>query len=64
MLNVMTPPGAARQLVSAKGLYVNHKPVDDLHQKLDVSELVDGRLAIIRAGKQKLAVVALHPGVL
>ncbi|KAI0958629.1 hypothetical protein AcV7_004392 [Taiwanofungus camphoratus] len=55
---------AARQLVSAKGLYVNHKPVDDLHQKLDVSELVDGRLAIIRAGKQKLAVVALHPGVL
>ncbi|KAL7281740.1 hypothetical protein ACG7TL_005058 [Trametes sanguinea] len=50
---------AARQLVSAKGLYLNNIPVSDVHQKLCSAELVDGRLAFLRAGSQKLAVIAL-----
>ncbi|GBE81010.1 Tyrosine--tRNA ligase, mitochondrial [Sparassis crispa] len=54
--------GAARQLVAAKGLYLNNHPVSDPQQALRPSDLIGGRLAIIRAGKQKQAVVALsHP---
>ncbi|CDO74466.1 hypothetical protein BN946_scf184979.g21 [Trametes cinnabarina] len=50
---------AARQLVSAKGLYLNNTPVSDPHQKLAATDLIDGRLAFLRAGSQKLAVIAL-----
>ncbi|KAI9060270.1 hypothetical protein FKP32DRAFT_1595666 [Trametes sanguinea] len=51
---------AARQLVSAKGLYLNNNPVSDAHQKLSAADLIDGRLAFLRAGSQKLAVIALR----
>ncbi|KAH9892504.1 hypothetical protein C8Q73DRAFT_59977 [Cubamyces lactineus] len=51
---------AARQLVAAKGLYLNNAPVADVHQKLSTADLVDGRLAFLRAGSQKLAVIALN----
>ncbi|OBZ66999.1 Tyrosine--tRNA ligase, mitochondrial [Grifola frondosa] len=50
---------AARQLASAKGLYVNNHPVADVNQKLVPADLIDGRLVILRAGSQKVAVVAL-----
>ncbi|KAI0645616.1 hypothetical protein C8Q79DRAFT_1070982 [Trametes meyenii] len=50
---------AARQLVSSKGLYLNNTPVSDVHQKLSGTDLIDGRLAFLRAGSQKLAVIAL-----
>ena len=50
---------AARQLVSAKGLYLNNVPVADAHQKLALGDFIDGRLAFLRAGSQKVAVVAL-----
>ncbi|KAH9858803.1 hypothetical protein C2E23DRAFT_718187 [Lenzites betulinus] len=50
---------AARQLVAAKGLYLNNSPVTDVHQKLSSADLVDGRLAFLRAGSQKQVVVAL-----
>ena len=51
--------GAARNLVTAKGYYLNNVPVADVHQKLSSSDLIDGRLAFLRAGNQKVAVVAL-----
>ncbi|KAI0630279.1 hypothetical protein C8Q77DRAFT_1064433 [Trametes polyzona] len=50
---------AARQLVSMKGLYLNNVPVADVHQKLSSTDLIDGRLAFLRAGSQKQAVVVL-----
>ncbi|KAI8993095.1 hypothetical protein BD414DRAFT_458686 [Trametes punicea] len=50
---------AARQLVSAKGLYLNNTPVADVHQKLSSADLIDGRLAFLRAGSQKLAVITV-----
>ncbi|KAI0819996.1 hypothetical protein BC628DRAFT_1399822 [Trametes gibbosa] len=50
---------AARQLVSAKGLYLNNSPVTDVYQRLSSADLVDGRLAFMRAGSQKQAVVVL-----
>ncbi|KAI0743515.1 hypothetical protein C8Q80DRAFT_1181646 [Daedaleopsis nitida] len=56
---IATSNSAARQLVSAKGLYLNNVPVADVYQKLSAADLVDGRLAFLRAGSQKLAVVAL-----
>ncbi|EPT05031.1 hypothetical protein FOMPIDRAFT_1139959 [Fomitopsis schrenkii] len=52
--------GAARQLVAAKGLYVNNQPVLDTQLKVTANDLIDGRLIILRAGKQKQAVVALR----
>ncbi|RPD74215.1 hypothetical protein L226DRAFT_509404 [Lentinus tigrinus ALCF2SS1-7] len=50
---------AARQLVTAKGYYLNNMPVSDVHQKLSSADLIDGRLAFLRAGSQKVAVVVL-----
>lgn len=54
-----TSAGAARQLVTAKGYYLNNAPVVDIHQKLSSTDLIDGRLAFLRAGSQKVAVVVL-----
>ncbi len=51
--------GAARQLVSSKGLYLNNAPVAILQQKLTAADLIDGRLAFLRAGSHKVAVLAL-----
>ncbi|TFK86616.1 hypothetical protein K466DRAFT_550097 [Polyporus arcularius HHB13444] len=50
---------AARQLVTSKGYYLNNVPVSDVHQKLSSADLIDGRLAFLRAGSQKVAVVVL-----
>ncbi|KAI0675230.1 hypothetical protein C8Q78DRAFT_1113446 [Trametes maxima] len=57
--NITASNSAARQLVSSKGLYLNNTPVSDPHQKLSSTDLIDGRLAFLRAGSQKLAVIAL-----
>ncbi|PCH43644.1 hypothetical protein WOLCODRAFT_138495 [Wolfiporia cocos MD-104 SS10] len=51
--------GAARQLVAAQGLYVNNQPVSAPQQRLTTADLLDGRLVILRAGKQKQAVIAV-----
>ncbi|KAI0374116.1 hypothetical protein BV20DRAFT_1041639 [Pilatotrama ljubarskyi] len=58
-LRLAASNSAARQLVSAKGLYLNNTPVADVHQKLSAVDLIDGRLAFLRAGSQKVAVIAL-----
>ena len=50
---------AARQLVSSKGLYINNTPVADVQQKLTPADFIDGRLAFLRAGSQRVAVIAL-----
>ncbi|TFK75399.1 tyrosyl-tRNA synthetase [Pluteus cervinus] len=51
---------AARNLVVSRGLYLNNHPVQDATSKLDVHDLVDNRIAVIRAGKEKLLVLALN----
>ncbi|KAI1794059.1 hypothetical protein LXA43DRAFT_884347 [Ganoderma leucocontextum] len=56
---VVTSNSAARQLVSSKGLYLNNTPVTDFQQKLTAADLIDGRLAFLRAGSQRVAVIAL-----
>ena len=51
---------AARQLVSSKGLYINNTPVADVQQKLTPADFIDGRLAFLRAGNHKLAVIVVR----
>ena len=51
---------AAKQLVAAKGLYINNVPVQDYQQKLQQSDLLDGRLAILRSGSQKQLVLVAN----
>ncbi|EPQ57231.1 tyrosyl-tRNA synthetase [Gloeophyllum trabeum ATCC 11539] len=50
---------AARQLVSSKGFYVNNKRVEEVGFTLRHSDLLDGRLAIVRAGKGNHLIIAL-----
>ncbi|KAI6157819.1 hypothetical protein BKA82DRAFT_4061984 [Pisolithus tinctorius] len=50
---------AARQLVLAGGLYVNNVPVRDPRLRLTREGLLDGRVAVVRAGKDKHLVLVL-----
>jgi len=51
---------AAKQLVSAGGLYLNNKTVPDVRYQLAESDLIDGRIAVVRAGKDKHLILALE----
>ncbi|KAG6334658.1 hypothetical protein ID866_4425 [Astraeus odoratus] len=51
---------AARQLVLAGGLYLNNIPERNPHFRLTRDSLLDGRVAIIRAGRDKHLVLALQ----
>jgi len=51
---------ASRALVQARGLYANNKPVLKIDHKLTKADLIDGRVAILRAGKNRLVVLVLH----
>ncbi|TFK44730.1 hypothetical protein BDQ12DRAFT_673472 [Crucibulum laeve] len=49
---------AARSLVTSKGLYLNNTPVPELQFKITAERLINERIAIVRAGKDKLLVLA------
>ncbi|KAG2150368.1 hypothetical protein DEU56DRAFT_922558 [Suillus clintonianus] len=51
---------AARQLALGNGLYLNNVPQPDVHFKLERSRLIDGQVAILRAGKDKHLILALR----
>lgn len=51
--------GAAKSLVAMRGLYLNGETVD-AHRRIQLGDLIDGRLVIVRAGKDKHAVFALE----
>ncbi|KAG1870147.1 hypothetical protein DFJ58DRAFT_764890 [Suillus subalutaceus] len=51
---------AARQLAIGNGLYLNNVPQPDVHFKLERSHLIDGQVAILRAGKDKHLILALR----
>jgi tyrosyl-tRNA synthetase len=51
---------AARTLVMQKGLYLNNELVQDIHQTIEQSQLIDGRIAIIRAGRDKHLVLVVR----
>jgi tyrosyl-tRNA synthetase len=49
--------GEARRMVQQGGLYVNNRRVADIAQVLVVEDLVEGRLAVLRAGKKSFHLV-------
>ncbi|KZV76760.1 hypothetical protein PENSPDRAFT_622202 [Peniophora sp. CONT] len=51
--------GAAKSLIKMGGLYLNGKPVS-LEKTLDTADLLDGKLAILRAGKNNHAIVTVQ----
>lgn len=51
--------GAAKSLVAMRGLYLNGETVD-ARRRIQAGDLIDGRLIIVRAGKDKHAVFALQ----
>lgn len=51
---------AARQLTLAGGFYLNNVPQKDPHFRLTQDNLLDGRVAIVRAGKDQHLVLALR----
>ena len=54
--------GAARDLIKSKGLYVNNQNVSSAADVISAESLVDGRMAILRAGaKRRLVLVAEEP---
>ncbi|PFH51508.1 hypothetical protein AMATHDRAFT_2965 [Amanita thiersii Skay4041] len=53
---------AARTLVQARGFYLNNTPVPDAHFTLTRHHLIDNRIAILRAGKDRLLILAMNPG--
>ncbi|KAF5385964.1 hypothetical protein D9615_002242 [Tricholomella constricta] len=52
---------ASRNLVQARGLYINNRTVPEAQYKVTKAELIDGRVAILRAGKDKLLILAASP---
>ncbi|EAU91221.1 tyrosine-tRNA ligase [Coprinopsis cinerea okayama7 len=48
---------AGRSLVASRGLYLNNSPVPDIKTTISKNQLIDGRVAILRAGKDKLSVL-------
>lgn len=54
---------ASRNLVQARGLYINNQTVPEPQFKLTKSQLIDGRVAILRAGKDKLLILAAKENV-
>ncbi|KAG1751580.1 uncharacterized protein EDB91DRAFT_1045171 [Suillus paluster] len=55
-----TSKSAARQLALGNGLYLNSVPQPDVHFKLERSHLINGQVAILRAGKDKHLILALR----
>lgn len=51
--------GAAKSLVAMRGLYLNGQTVD-AQRAVQPGDLIDGRMIIVRAGKDKHAVFALQ----
>ncbi|EEB91161.1 hypothetical protein MPER_10524, partial [Moniliophthora perniciosa FA553] len=54
---LVSSTSAARQLIQARGLYVNDKTVPEIHFTMQEEQLLDGRIAVIRAGKDKVLIL-------
>ena len=50
---------ASKSLITSRGLYVNNESVPDPQHKIDAAQLLHERLAVLRAGKDKIVVFAV-----
>ncbi|KAK1218493.1 tyrosyl-tRNA synthetase [Marasmius sp. AFHP31] len=57
---LVSSTSAARQLIQSRGLYYNDNVVPELHFTLKDDNLLDGRAAVIRAGKDKTIILAIE----
>jgi len=57
---LVSSASASRNLVQARGLYVNNRTVLESLYKITKPELIDGRVAILRAGKDKLLILVTN----
>jgi len=55
---LVSSTSASRVLVAARGLYLNNIPIQDLYSRIAVDDLLDHRIAVLRAGKDKILVLA------
>lgn len=51
--------GEANRLIQAKGLYLNNTPVQTVDRKLQKTDLLGGHVVVLRAGKDKHAVLVI-----
>lgn len=51
----------AKQLISSGGLYLNNVPVRDLARRVMPEDLIDGRIFIIRTGKDNHRIFVIDP---
>jgi tyrosyl-tRNA synthetase len=51
--------GEARRLVQQGGLYLNNRRVTDLAQAVAAADLIEGRVAVLRAGKKSFQLVKI-----
>jgi len=58
LLRLTLLEAAARNLVASKGLYLNNQVIQDGQHKITQADLLDDRIAVLRAGKDKLLVLA------
>ncbi|HAS81876.1 MAG TPA: tyrosine--tRNA ligase [Verrucomicrobia bacterium] len=49
--------GEARRLIQSGGLYLNNRRAEDPDQRVAVSDIVDGRLLVLRSGKKRYHLV-------
>ena len=55
---MLTILAVARSLVSSKGLYLNQETIQDPQHKITEANLLDNRIVVFRAGKDKLLLLA------
>ncbi len=52
--------GAARRLIAGGGLYLNNRRVENEQAVVSATDIIDGRMLVLRAGKKNYRLVQLH----
>jgi tyrosyl-tRNA synthetase len=52
--------GEARRLVQQGGLYLNNQRVADINAVVAAGDLIEGRVAVLRAGKKNFCLVKIQ----
>lgn len=53
--------GQARRLIESGGLYINNRRVGGIHEPVPASDVIDGRLVVLRSGKKNFRLVKVVP---
>jgi tyrosyl-tRNA synthetase len=53
-------PGKAKSLLQAGGLYLNNIRVESLERRLGIEDFMDGRVAVLRAGREEHLILEIR----